>query len=75
MRNFLGVMGNDGVLVTSVDSGSDADKAGVKAGDVVVAVDGRSVRTPSEFSREIRANSKPMLKIVREKKERELKVE
>jgi serine protease Do len=75
LREFLGVLGNEGVLVTSVDSGSAADKAGLKAGDVIVAVDNRNVRTASEFSREMRADSKPMLKIIREKKERELRVE
>ncbi len=34
----------DGVVVTSPIEGSPADKAGVESGDVVVAVDGESVR-------------------------------
>ena len=75
LRDFFGVLGNEGVLVTSVDSGSAADKAGLKAGDVIVAVDNRNVRTAAEFSREMRADSKPMLKIIRDKKERELRME
>jgi serine protease Do len=75
LRDFFGVLGNEGVLVTSVDSGSAAEKAGLKAGDVIVAVDNRNVRTSAEFSREMRADSKPMLKTIRDKKERELRIE
>jgi serine protease Do len=74
LRDFFGV-GEGGVLVSSVDSGSSAEKAGLKAGDVITAVDGRTIRTPSDFSREMRADSKPMLKVFRDKKERELRIE
>jgi S1-C subfamily serine protease len=76
LRDFFGVFTNLGVLVSSVDAGSSAEKAGLKPGDVITAVDGRSVRNPSDFSREMRAaNGKGMLKIVRDKQERELKLE
>jgi serine protease Do len=74
LRDFFGVA-DGGVLVSSVDAGSSADKAGLKAGDVITAVDGRTIRTPSDFSREMRADSKPMLKVFRDKKERELRIE
>ena len=76
LRNFFGVSTDLGVLVSSVDAGSAAEKAGLKSGDVITAVDGRSVRSPSDFNREMRAaNGKGTLKIVRDKQERELKVE
>jgi serine protease Do len=75
LREFFGVTGGNGVLVTAVDSGSAAEKAGLKAGDVVISVDGRSIRTPNDFSREMRANSRPMVMIVRDKKEREIRIE
>jgi serine protease Do len=76
LRDFFGVLSNLGVLVTSVDQGSSAEKAGLKTGDVITAVDGRGVRTPSDFSREMRfGNGRNTLKIVREKQERELKLE
>ena len=76
LRDFFGVFSNLGVLVSSVEAGSPAEKAGLKPGDVITAVDGRSVRGPSDFSREMRAaNGKGTLKIVRDKQERELKVE
>jgi serine protease Do len=75
MRDFFGVFSNNGVLVTSVESGSPLAKAGLKAGDVVTAIDGRTIRGASDFSREMRASSRPTLKIFRDKQERELKVE
>jgi serine protease Do len=75
LRDFFGVFTNNGVLVTSVDSSSGADKAGLKAGDVITAIDGKNIRTPAEFSREMRASSKPTLKIIRDKQEREIRFE
>jgi S1-C subfamily serine protease len=76
LRNFFGVTGEAGVLVASVDPGSAAEKAGLKAGDVVTAVDNRTVRTPSEFDREMRTGStKISLRIVRDKKEQDITIE
>ena len=39
----LGISTDTGVVVTQVQSGSGADKAGVKAGDVILKVDGKPV--------------------------------
>jgi serine protease Do len=75
LRDFFGLAGRNGVLVTSVDLGSAAEKAGLKAGDVIAAIDGRDVQNPAQFSREMRANSKPALKIIRDKQERDIKIE
>lgn len=66
LRDFFG--GNNGVLVAAVDVGSVAEKTGLKAGDVITAIDGKTIRTPAEFSREMRAGSKPVMKIIRDKK-------
>jgi S1-C subfamily serine protease len=41
--------GQQGVLVTEVQAGSPADKAGLKAGDVIVAVDGKAVKSSGEL--------------------------
>lgn len=42
-------------------------------GDVIISVDGDAVRTPSEFSRQMRsAGEKITLKIVRDKQERDI---
>jgi serine protease Do len=45
---YFGV--KDGVLVRSVLKDSAAEKAGVKAGDVITKVDGVAVTTPNELS-------------------------
>lgn len=61
----------DGVLVTSVTDNSAAAKAGVKAGDVITAVNGTSVDGPSEVRRELQrleAGAEFALTVVREKK-------
>jgi serine protease Do len=75
LRDFFAVRGNNGVLVTSVDGGSAAEKAGLKAGDVIIMIDGREIRDPGEFSREMMARPRPTLKIVRDRQERDLKME
>ena len=55
----LGVMVQDldsadkasGVRIDSVDSGSAAEKAGIRAGDIVVEYDGERVRSTRQFTR------------------------
>ncbi len=73
LRDFFGVYGNDGVLVTSVERGSAAEKAGLKAGDVITSIDSKTIRTPAEFSRAMReARTSVALKIFRDKQERDI---
>jgi len=48
LAEFFGV--KEGVLVRSVTRDSAAEKAGFKAGDVIVKVDGEKVTTPREIS-------------------------
>jgi S1-C subfamily serine protease len=43
-----------GVLVDSVEQGSGADGAGVRRGDVILAVDGTAVDTPDDLGAAIR---------------------
>lgn len=75
LREFFGVKAGEGVLVASVDAESAAEKAGLKAGDVITAVDGQSVSTPSAFGREVRSRTTFTLKVVRDKQEREIRVD
>ena len=63
------------MLVASVDADSAASKGGLKARDVITAVDVRRISNPQDFSRECSAGSTVTLTIVREKQERELKLE
>lgn len=70
LADFFGV--NDGVLVKSVIKNSVADKAGVKAGDVIVKVDDSKVATTREITSVLRSNRTKntfTLIVVRNKKE------
>lgn len=72
---FFGV--KDGVLVKLVRKNSAAEKAGIKAGDVVVKVDDSPVSTSQEITRALRAlGSKKTftVTVVRNKKEMPLTV-
>ncbi len=56
---FLGVVTesvDDGVRVTEVIEGSAAEAAGLQSGDVIMAISDRTVSTPSELARAIRAH-------------------
>jgi S1-C subfamily serine protease len=75
LADFFGV--KEGVLVKSVRKNSAAEKAGLKAGDVVVKVDDSTVATPQEITRALRAlGSKKTftVTVVRNKKEMPLTV-
>jgi len=45
----LGVSASEGVIIAAVHSGSPAEKAGLREGDVVVALGGRPVHTAAEL--------------------------
>ena len=66
---YFGV--KDGVLVRSVLDNTPAQKAGIKAGDVITKVDGMAVSAPSELSNAVRtANAKRTyaIELVRDRK-------
>jgi serine protease Do len=51
---FLQAPGDHAVVVTSVDDGSAAAKAGLKAGDVIVRFAGREIREARDLREEVR---------------------
>jgi serine protease Do len=70
LAEYFGV--KEGVLVRSVVRGSAAEKAGLRAGDVIVRVDETKVTSPREVSatmRSSRSKKTVPLVIVREKRE------
>jgi serine protease Do len=70
LAEFFGVQ--EGVLVRSVVKGSAAEKAGIKAGDVITKVDDASVTTSADITRALRnAHTKKTFTVVvvRNKKE------
>ena len=76
LAEYFGV--KEGVLVRSVTAKSPAEKAGLKAGDVVVKVNGTPVTSPREISGLVRAAGKGKtvsFTVVRNKREMSLNVE
>lgn len=70
LGDFLGVRNGSGVLVRSVEKGSPAEAAGLRAGDVIVRVEKESVADMSDWHRLThRRSGKTMLGVVREKHE------
>jgi serine protease Do len=70
LAEFFGV--KEGVLVRSVVAKSSADKAGMKAGDVIIKADGNNVRSPREITSLLhrqRESHKLSLTVVRAHKE------
>jgi membrane-associated protease RseP (regulator of RpoE activity) len=81
LAEFFGVKQGKGVLVREVVVGSAAAKAGLKAGDVIVAVDGKEVTAVSKLRRALAGDKeekearKATLTIVRDKREQTIAVE
>ncbi len=50
IQQYYNLSVNTGVLITSVTSGSPADKAGLRAGDVITKVDDENISTAAELS-------------------------
>ena len=53
LAEYFGVAEGQGVLVTSVADDSPAAKAGIKAGDIITAIDGEKVEGSGDVSRAI----------------------
>ncbi|MFY9644250.1 MAG: PDZ domain-containing protein [Terriglobales bacterium] len=74
LGDYFGVKGGKGVLVRSVEKGSRGEKAGFRAGDVVVKVNNQPVHDASDFTHAVRSSSgnSAAVTILREKKEQNL---
>ncbi len=74
LAEFFGV--HDGVLVRAVTEKTAAEKAGLKAGDIVTKVNGMPVTSPREISGIVRQSKKTVIfTVVRNKKEMTLNLE
>jgi serine protease Do len=54
LGSYFGAPDGEGVLVREVNSGSPAEKAGLKAGDVITKIDGDRVKTVNEMQSRLR---------------------
>jgi membrane-associated protease RseP (regulator of RpoE activity) len=70
------LLGGDGVLITSVSEDSPAAKAGLRAGDVVTAIDGEKVDSPGDISRIISSKKEGdvTLTVIRNKAQQTIRV-
>ncbi len=69
LSDFFGVAAGRGVLVRSVEGGSPAAVAGIKAGDVILRVNNQDVHDMSDWQRGMHSQGKVWVLIWRDKKE------
>jgi C-terminal processing protease CtpA/Prc len=74
LGEFFGVKDGNGVLVRAVDKGSRADKAGFRAGDVIIKVNDQAVHDTSDFTHAVKSRDSNSVSVgvVRDKKEQNL---
>ena len=75
LGEYFGV--EEGALVCSVASNSPADRAELQAGDVIIAVDGESVRTPRQVHSAIRSADEEdvSIEVMRDRSRKTLRIE
>ena len=67
----------DGVYIEEVSAGSSADKAGIKKGDILLAIDGAKVNSMAFVQEKVngyRPGDKAVITVIRDGKERQLDV-
>ncbi len=71
LGEFFGAKNGQGVLVRSVEKGSRAERAGLRAGDVIVKVNGQPISDAGDFSHALRArkDNSANLSVIRDRKE------
>ena len=73
LGEFFGVKNGGGVLIRSVERGSRAEKAGFRAGDVVIKVNGQTVHDTGDFTSALRSGSGALtVGIMRDRKEQNI---
>jgi S1-C subfamily serine protease len=71
LADYLGVVSTKGTLVADIMPGSPADKAGIKAGDIILEINGMTINNSTDLTERISKMSvgqKVELKILRDKK-------
>lgn len=78
LGDFFGAKNGEGLLVKSVEKGSPAEKAGLKAGDVITRMDNEKISDRADLRRLVRSHregGKVTLGIIREKHEQNLTID
>jgi len=76
LGDFFGAKNGVGVLVRSVEKGSRADKAGFRAGDVIVKINGEPIHDSGDFSQALRSrkDNTASISVIRDKKEQTISI-
>ena len=76
LADYFGIADGKGLLVTSVTDDGPAAKAGVRAGDVITAIDGEAVDSPGDISRVIsrKKEGDVTLTVIRNKAQQTIRV-
>jgi len=76
LGDFFGAKNGQGVLVRSVEKGSGADKAGFRAGDVIVKINGEPIRDSGDFTHALRSrkDNTASISVIRDKKEQTITI-
>jgi membrane-associated protease RseP (regulator of RpoE activity) len=74
LGEFFGAKNGNGVLVRSVEKGSRGEKAGLRAGDVIVRVGDQPIHDSSDFTHALRSGTgnSVTVSVIRDKKEQTL---
>ena len=77
LAEYYGIKDKKGVLVAQVFEGDPADKAGIKANDIIVEVDGKSIRSSRDLTKTIaglEVGKKTTVTLLRDGKEKTVNV-
>lgn len=76
LAEYFGIANGRGVLVTAVTDDGPAAKSGVKAGDVITAIDGEEIDSPGDVSRVIgkKKEGDVTLTVIRNKSQQTIRV-
>ncbi|MBP0616062.1 Do family serine endopeptidase [Jiella mangrovi] len=77
IKNALGLDNKQGALVASVSDGSPASEAGIKPGDIIESIDGKSVADARALSRDVAdltPDTKTEVKVLRQGDEKTLPI-
>ena len=77
LAEYYGIKDKKGVLVAQVFEGDPADKAGIKANDVIVEIDGKSIRSSRELTKtiaDLEVGKKTTVTLLRDGKEKAVNV-
>ncbi|WP_207455421.1 Do family serine endopeptidase [Azospirillum sp. SYSU D00513] len=77
LAESMNLLDIEGAVIAKVEPGSPADRAGMRSGDVVVAVDGRPVRSGTDLRNRIglmRVGTPAQLTVLRDGRERTLNI-